>query len=310
MSCLDYCNMLAILLLKIIQAPPTSMPGILEAGNAIWAGHPKSRLGPVWALGLISPLWGTLWLSSPSSPCPHLVDQMPQGALGFTSTGCPGFQWLGASPRRAAWCPDHSCCQHDTSFPGLNKNGLPEWRWHVGLGRLWFTVDIGQLQDSGLHLSTDPWAWTPATSSCSPVLYHSASWNLPYPREEWGRAAICALCTPTVGTRITPHAFHRLHTICQTLLMSSPGAPETVTTQSQRALPVNVPSCLQSTRGCIALPRPSSAVKYEDRRFLCKWALFLCPQVLCPSCLLVTVCESSQGQRWKRSHSKNATVMA
>lgn len=58
MSCLDYCNMLVILPLKIIQAPPLSMPGILEAGNAICAGHPKSRLGPLWALVLISPLWG------------------------------------------------------------------------------------------------------------------------------------------------------------------------------------------------------------------------------------------------------------
>lgn len=149
---------------------------------------------------------------------------------------------------------------------------------------------------SGFWVTLVDWSLglNPMHSPCPLVFYHSASWNLPYPREEWGRAAICALCTPTVGSSITPHTFHRLHAIGQTLLMSSPGDPETVATQSQWALPVNVPSCPQSTRGCIALPRSSSAVKYEDRRFLCKWALFLCPQVLCPSCLLVVVCESSR----------------
>ena len=100
-----------------------------------------------------------------------------------------GWSWVvrvGCSSRRAAWSPDPtgqvSCSRLSISFPWLYKNGLLEWRWHVGLWTLRYRTT------SGLSLLTNPWAWTlckgPCTSCCPHVFHQTASWNLPYPGEE------------------------------------------------------------------------------------------------------------------------------
>lgn len=83
--------------LRIVQSPPLTMPGMLEAGSVIWAGYPMPRMRPVWALVFISPLCGALWPSDSSSPHPytHRVNQMPQGTLGLVHNrmilGCDGW---------------------------------------------------------------------------------------------------------------------------------------------------------------------------------------------------------------------------
>lgn len=90
-------------------------------------------------------------------------------------------------------------------FLELHKNGLPTWRWHVDLGWLWLTIDIGWLQGSGISLLTlglEPhvWAHAPCTLAHS-YSHHSAPYNLPYPRKSWwGRAAGNLYpITPTIG---------------------------------------------------------------------------------------------------------------
>lgn len=118
---------------------------------------------------------------------------------------------VGCSSKRAAWCPDPtgqvSCSRLGIYFPLLYKNGLLEWRWHVGLWTLRYRTT------SGLSLLTSPWAWTsckgPCTSCCPLMFHQSASWNLPYPREEWGKAAdnLCPM---------NPWCWHQGHSMLST----------------------------------------------------------------------------------------------